>query len=159
MERGGSTTPAPTLSSFAPIPKVEPPSPAPSSGTSTRVFSSVAHMKRQRAVMQQQQQQQQQQRRRTDVGATVPLHKDYHSTPDLSAEGDDQPLTDEENDEGLYSDTVYRPQPPEVYHQNGRMSTAYNPVREVTKPVQPQQTPYQLQTIHQNHQVITQLFR
>lgn len=82
----------------------------------------------------------------------MPLHKDYHSTPDLSAEGDDQPLTDEENDECLYSDTVYRPQPTEVY-QNGRMSIAYNPLRQVTKPLPQQQTPYQLHTIHQNHQV------
>ncbi|OQV20518.1 SH3 and multiple ankyrin repeat domains protein 3 [Hypsibius exemplaris] len=117
---GGVAGPAAPLSSFTPLPKSETTTP---NGTASRVFSSVAHMKRQRAAVQQQQQQQ---RRKTEVISQPILHKDYHSTPDLSGEQGNLHHADAEEDEEeeeLYSDTMYRPADVyhHVHHQNGSM--------------------------------------
>lgn len=99
------------LSSFAPLPVATnsdnrsinsvSSTAANSPATASRVFSSVAQMKRQRAALQQQ-------RRKTDVVSVTSLHKDYHSTPDLSAEGDGcLDGADDDETEELYSDTVF----------------------------------------------------
>ncbi|XP_055333159.1 protein shank-like isoform X2 [Paramacrobiotus metropolitanus] len=139
----GRSSPAPNLSSFAPLPLNDRPdtvrhlptsaSSSSAASTSSRVFTSVAHMKRQRAALQQQ-------RRKTDVVSTASLHKDYHSTPDLSAEGAPDGLEtgagghNNDDTEELYSDTVFHA------HHHHPVAANYHTLNKV--PDSPQQLPH-----------------